>query len=357
MVMNKRLLLVLVLVLMLTAVPATSALAAPLFDGGQTVGSGETINNDVILFNGDLAIEAGGVVNGNVILFNGSAEVSGAVQGDLVLFNGDLDATETAVVTGECVVLNGRINDGSASGLGCTNVGGLPDIAALNAIPGSLPAAFSDGPGRHMRPADSGGSFVGGLFGVIGRSLLFGLLAFAAAAAAPAHLAQAQQTARHKTMASGAVGFLTAVAVPSLAAILTLISIVLLLVCIGIVGFALVFAIMAALAVATLFGWIVMGSVLGRWLASKLDRSMSAPLTAALGTFLLTFGLGFFGLIPFVFGEGLVTMIMLFVGLGAVTLTKFGTQPYPLTGEATPPGVKEDAAKITAVLNTLPDEE
>lgn len=355
--MNKRLLLVLVLVLLLTAVPATTALAAPSFDEGQTVGSGEEINNDVILFNGDLAIEEGGVVNGNVILFNGSAEVSGTVQGDLVLFNGNLDAEETAVVTGSCVVLNGRINDGSASGLGCTNVGGLPDIAALNTIPGSLPGGLGGGPDRHMRPDDSGESFVGGLFGVIGRSLLFGLLAFAAAAAAPAHLSQAQQTARHKAMASGAVGFLTAVAVPSLAVLLTLISAVLLLVCIGIVGFALVFAILTALAVAALFGWIVMGSALGHWLGGKLNRPMSASLTAALGTALLTFGLGFLGLFDFAFGVGLVTMVLLFVGLGAVTLTKFGAQPYPLVGGIGSVVVKEDAAKVTAVLDTLPDEE
>lgn len=355
--MNKRLWMVLVLVLLLTAVPASTALAAPSFDDGQTVGSGETINNDVILFNGDLAIEAGGVVNGNVILFNGSATLAGDVQGDLVLFNGNLDATETAVVSGDCVVLNGSINDQTVRGLGCTNVGGLPDIFPLASLSRGLPAAFGDGPGRDLRSPAPGESFFGGLAGVIGRSLLFGLLAFAAVALAPAHMQQVQQTVRQKSVASGAVGFLTAVAVPSLAVLLTLISAVLLLVCIGIVGFALVFAVLAALGVAALFGWVAMGDLLGQWLSRRLNWTMSPPLTAAVGTFLLTFGLGFFGLIPFVFGEGLVSMIILFVGLGAVALTKFGTQSYPLVGEINSPTVKEDAVKVTAVLETLPDKE
>jgi hypothetical protein len=350
--MNKRLLLVLVLVLLLTAVPVTTALAAPPFDDGQTVGSGEEINNDVILFNGDLAIEEGGMVKGNVILFNGSVAVSGTVQGDLVLFNGDLEAEETAVVTGDCVVLNGSINDGSASGLGCTNVGGLSDTFPLASLSRGLPAAFSEGPGRDMRSPGAGESFVGGLAGVIGRSLLFGLLAFAAIALAPAHMQQVQQTVRQKSVASGAVGFLTAVAVPSLALFLTILSAILLLVCIGIVGFALVFAMLAALGVAALFGWIAMGDLLGQWFSRRLNWAMSPALTAAVGTFLLTFGLGLFGLVPFVFGEGLVSMVILVVGLGAVALTKFGTQPYPLVRP-----VKEDAAKVTAVLDTLPDDE
>lgn len=350
--MTKRLWIVIALVLLLTAVPASTALAAPQFDDGQTVGSGETINNDVILFNGNLQIESGGVVNGNVILFNGSATLAGNIQGDLVLFNGDLNAAETAVVTGDCVVLNGSINDGSAGGLGCTNVGGLPDTFPLASLSRGLPAAFGEGPGRPMRSPGAGESFAGGLAGVIGRSLLFSLLAFAAIALAPAHMQQVQQTIRQKSVASGAVGFLTAVAVPSLALFLTILSAILLLVCIGIVGFALVFAMLAALAVAALFGWIATGDLLGQWLSRRLNWAMSPALTAAVGTFLLTFGLGLFGLIPFVFGEGLVSMVILFVGLGAVALTKFGTQPYPLVRL-----VKEDEAKVTAVLDTLPDDE
>jgi hypothetical protein len=350
--MKKRLFMVLVWVLLLMAVPASTALAAPLFDSGQTVADGETINNDVLLFDGNLTVEAGGVINGNVILFNGSAVLAGDIQGDLVLFNGNLDAAETAVVGGDCVVLNGSINDQTARGLGCTNVGGLPDIFPLTTLSRGLPAAFNEGAGRHMRPTSTGESFVGGLAGVIGRALLFALLAFAAVALAPAHMQEVQQTIRQKPVASGAVGFLTAVAVPSLAMLLSLISAILLLVCIGIVGFAVVFALLAALGVAALFGWIAMGDLLGQWLSNRLDRAYSPALTAALGTFLLTFGLGLFGLMPFVFGEGLVSMIVLVIGLGAVTLTKFGTQPYPLVRLA-----KMDETKIAAVLDTLPDEE
>ena len=350
--MNKRMLLVVVLVLLLTAVPASVALAAPPLDGDQTVETGESVNNDVILLEGDLEIQTEGTVNGDVVLFKGNANISGTINGDLVLFNGDLDAAETAVINGECVVLNGDINDNTA-GLGCTNVGGLPDflpLAGLAGLANQVNPQFEDGPHRPDRvPAPDSG--IGSFIGVIARSLLFGILAFAVVSLAPNHLSQVESALKRKPVASGTVGFLTAVAVPTLAVLLSVISAVLLLICIGIVGFAVVFALLAGLGVATLFGWIAVGDLLGQWLAQRTNRQkMSPALVAALGTFTLTFGLGLFGLIPFMIGEGLVGMIITFVGLGAVTLTKFGTQPYPLVRI-----VGENQDKVTAVLNTLPD--
>ncbi|MBK8987942.1 MAG: hypothetical protein IPM39_18050 [Chloroflexi bacterium] len=353
--MNKRMLLVLVLVLLLTAVPASAAFAAPPFDGDQTVETGESVNNDVILFEGSLEIEPEGTVNGNVALFKGDANISGTINGDLVLFNGNLDAAETAVINGDCVVLNGSINDNSAAGLGCTNVGGLPDflpLAALAGLANQVSPQFGEGPHRTVRgPSADTGSGVGSFIGVIARSLLFGILAFAVVSLAPNHLSQVESALRRKPVASGTVGFLTAVAVPTLALLLTLISAVLLLICIGIVGFAVVFALLAGLGVAALFGWIAVGDLLGQWLAQRANRQkMSPAMVAAMGTFALTFGLGLFSLIPFMIGEGLVSMIITFVGLGAVALTKFGTQPYPLVRM-----MGENQDKVTAVLDTLPD--
>lgn len=354
--MIKRIFWVMAVALLLTAVPAGTVLAAPPFDGDQTVETGETVNNDVILFDGDLDIQVDGVVNGDVVLFNGDASLAGAINGDLVLFNGNLEAQETAVINGDCVVLNGNINDDTSRGLGCTNVGGIPTfgaLAGLTELGNNFPGRMDDMPGRHNRPPDTGPSFLGGLAGAFASGLLFSLLAFAIVSLAPAHLSQVQAAVRQKPVASGAVGFLTAVSVPTLALFLTLLSALLLLICIGIIGFAVVFAMLAVLAVAMLLGWVAMGGLLGQWLVRRFNRpKMSPALAAALGTFVLTFGLNFFGLIPFVLGEGLVGMIVTFIGLGAVALTKFGTQPYPLVRV-----VEEDEDKVTAVLNTLPDDE
>lgn len=151
-------------------------------------------------------------------------------------------------------------------------------------------------------------------------------------------------------MASGGVGLLTVVAVPSLAVLLLLTSVVLLIVCIGLIGFPIVFAMLLALTAAVLFGWIAVGHLFGQQLAEPLRlKNRSLPVTAALGTAVLTFILGLMGAIPFVFGAGLLTFLALCLGLGATALTQFGTRPYPAAA-----AVQEDEAKVTAVLETLP---
>jgi hypothetical protein len=65
----------------------------------------------------------------------------------------------------------------------------------------------------------------------------------------------------------------------------------------------------------------------------------------------MTFLLGFLTAVPFTFGVGLVSLVLGFIGLGAVALTRFGTRPYPSIVFV------EDDIKINSVLDTLPDKE
>jgi len=363
--MKRKHFLVLLIVLLLTALPVGSAFAAPPFQDDTTVETGETVRNDVILFDGDLEVEDGGTITGDVVLFNGDADISGTLKGDLVLFNGDFKADETAVIHGDCITFNGSIEDNTAEGLGCTSVEGLPFTAAMSGLMNEISTnidvdemnkEFDDIPEVYYEPPSAAERFVGGTFGAIARSLVFAALAFVVVAVAPTHLQQVETTIRKKPVAGGTVGFLTAIAVPALAAILAVISAILLIICIGIVGFAIVFAMMALLGIAGLFGWIAMGDLLGQWLAGRFGwHKMSPAVVAALGTGLLTFTLGFLSAIPFTFGVGLVSMIISFIGLGAVALTKFGTQPYPLVRIVGEDDV--DDIKIQTVLDTLPDDE
>lgn len=352
--MQKKHIFVLLIVLLLTAVPMSAAYAAPPFQEDTVVETDEVVRNDVVLFDGDLEVQEGGKISGSVVLFNGDAEIAGTITGDLVMFNGDFAADSTADIQGDCIVFNGSIDDATETGLGCTNVSA--DMPAF--IPGLVSAVSPQfQPGGDFEDVEintpsAAERFVGGTFGALARSILFAALAFVVVAAAPAHLQQVKATIRQKPMAAGTVGFLTAVAVPALAAILAVISAVLIIVCIGFVGLALVFAMLAALGIAALFGWIAMGDLLGQWLARRFGWRMSPAVIAAVGTGALTFTLGFLSAIPFTFGVGLVSLIITFIGLGAVTLTKFGTQPYPLVNL-----IVEDEIKINSVLKTLPDED
>lgn len=320
-----------------------------------TVASGETVNNDVVLFDDDLEVEEGGAIDGNVTLFQGNATIAGTINGDLVLFNGDLAARETAVINGDCVLLNGTLRDETDGRVGCTRVGSLPNfIPALGNLPGMRdavePAAEPASDARLFL------SFLANSFGALLSGLLMGGLAFVTASLLPNHLGQVQATLRAKPVASGGVGLLTTVAVPSLIVLLSLISAILLIVCIGILGFGMVLALILVLVAAALFGWIAVGTLVGRWLAYRLNRQWRLPVTAALGTLLMTFTLNFLGGIPFVWGEGLLSMLILSMGLGAVALTQFGMRAYPPESELDVL-IYEDEAKVTAVLETLPADE
>lgn len=335
-------------VLLALLVTTGSVLAAPPFD--TSVKKGETVNNDVVVFDGDLTIEDGAVVNGDVVVFNGRADVAGSVNGDLVLFNGDLDAASTAVITGDCVLLNGSLTDNTENSLNCTDVENLPNvIPALSNLPEMMGIDNAD---FEVNVPDTEPGFLGKVGGAAGRSLLMGLLAFVVATFAPQHLTQVQTAVQRKPVASGAVGVLTAFAVPSLAFLLLLISILLIVLILtaplGLLGLAIIFMLFLAMFAAGLEGWISIGNALGQRLADPINlKNRNLATTAALGTAVLTFAIGLLGALPFVFGEGLLTMLVMSVGLGAAALTRFGTKDYPLLAVAAEP------EKVTAVLETL----
>lgn len=367
--------------IILLLVSVTAVLAAPSFD--VVVEDGEEINNDVVLFNDNLEIQPGAVVNSDVIVFNGSARIAGEVNGDVTVFNGDLEITRDTEINGECVLLNGELRDSSRSAgtTQCTAVehaglAGLvgtlsnrfappaippiptiPSMPTIPAIPpiGEAPEIPVAPPRSHANDGFGAGNILAALSGAV----VLGLLGMLVAAVIPHHLEQIQTTARQKPAASGVVGVLTAVAVPSLIALLVPVSALLTLICIGLLGFPIILALSIAFVAALFIGWIAIGTLLGQRLFNRRkDRTTRLPLVAGAGTALLTLIFSLLWALPFTFGVGLLALAATSVGLGAVTLTQFGRRAYPVTvmPENTPPSPGEDEDKIRIVLQTLPDE-
>lgn len=353
-----------------------------------TVEAGETVSGDITILEGDLFVEDGAVVTGDISILSGNAVIAGQVDGDIVLMSGTLEFTDTAVVNSDsCVVLGGRfINSGSVN-LQCDHLSGdLPNIPALvapfaNAVVGDYEGirvssettgdvsyqsdeeyseydewgAWEESDYQNYEHNRRPGFFLK-MLGVFVRTFFAGLLGFAVATLFPNHLEQVKSTVQEKLLVSGAVGGLTSLAAVVLNILLSPIIAVLVLVCgIGLIlGLGLIVPQLAAMAL----GWVTMGALvgdkLGRWFNLN---TRSAPLLTAVGTAALTFTLGFFGAIPFVVGEGLISVIIAWIGLGAVALTKFGTRPYPpyLSDEIRI--ITPDADKVNAVLDTLPDDD
>ena len=391
--MKRSVLIPMILAVLLIAALAPAAFAAPLSD--TIIEANEVVNNDVVVFDGDLQIQSGAVVNGDVAVFNGDAFVDGQVNGSLTLFNGDLVAGADAHITGECVLLNGlATGDGfrDRSSGSCTaiqsleiaplaelapffrefqNVPGLelPELAPLPTMPAmpeiepmpTMPAmpAQPASPAVPSVPSARGPEHTfrnatAQFFGILASSLLFGFLGLLTAAIMPNQLRQIATTARDKSMVSGMAGALTAVAVPSLIVLLIPVSIILTFVCIGLLGFPIMFLLGLALVAGLFLGWIAVGTWLGLRLFGRGKSGDRIVRSAALGTALLTFIVEVLGWISFGIAGGILTFVVLSIGLGAVALTQFGMKPYPRRPRAITPTDGPDANKVENVLSTLP---
>lgn len=332
---------------------------------GTVVEADETIRNDIVLLDEDLTIQEGAVVKGDIALFGGNATIAGEVDGDIVLFGGNLTAMETAVIDGDCALLGGSLTDETAEGINCTDVTFGEDFApAISAIADNFnlqeppePPAPPVPPDWPQRSAFS--RFVSGVAEAAGQTLVMALLALGVAYLLPTHLKRAEESVRRQPILSGTVGFLTALSVPVILVLLGITSAILTLVCIGILGFPIIFVLAVAFVAAMVFGWIAMGDLVGTWLAERMNlQNRSLPVTAALGTGAITLLIGLIGALPFMIGEGLLTIVIGSIGLGAATLTRLGTRPYPPYAEPVDEKpITEDPEKISSILETLPVED
>jgi hypothetical protein len=360
----KRFAILLILILLL--IPTGVALAGP---SDRIIEAGESLDEDITIFGEELEVQEGAIVNGDVVIFGGNAtlagtvngdvtvwggniELSGPINGDLVMFGGNVDMAGAADVSGECTLLGGSIHDEEGL-LHCASFGDGSDlhIPPIPAFPG-LPPKPEFEPESPAEPPHIVIEKGGGIGEAIGRSLALGLLALVVAALFPGQLGQVSEVISQRPVVSGTVGLLTAVAAPSLMALLALVSALLIIACIGFLGFPIILLMGVALGAAAVLGWISVGNLLGRRLADGLKlNNRNLTTTAALGTIVLTLVAGVMSQLSFWLGGWLwsaVALLLACVGLGAVALTKFGTRPYP-------PPVSE--AKVAAVLETLPDEE
>jgi hypothetical protein len=121
---------------------------------------------------------------------------------------------------------------------------------------------------------------------------------------------------------SGGLGCLTIVVAPFLLLLLVL--------TICLIPVALVVSIL--LGVVITFGWIILGYEVGMRLGRQFHQEWAAPLAAGLGTFLLVVVGGLLNILPPI-GWTYVTAVSS-LGIGAVLLTRLGTQDYVPTSFA-----------------------
>ncbi len=343
-------------VLLLIALPTGAAFAAPdpddisgfpfdrILPGEDFIlKDGETERGDVVVLGGSAEIEDGAVLEGDLAVFAGDVEIGGTVQGNVAVIGGDVDALGTAHIEGDCVVMGGEFDIGEGAridgevvtnpegswfpfvGRGDWNWEGrrIPPLPSLPS-PGTTPLSPSRIVYRHET------SFAGRVGGALLSAIAIGVVALLAALFWPRQTDRVRSVVLRQPAASGLVGFLTLLAVGLLTPFLVLLSLVLILVCIGLLGFPLIALLWLIVGAACLFGWAAIGQLVGRWIGGRLGiQGMTPAAEAGLGAFGLSLVLGLIQAIPFVGISGsLLSFGILCVGLGAVVLTRFGRRDY-----------------------------
>lgn len=311
--------------------------ATPVFadgDGGRiifgdsfTLESGERMDGDLVVLGGKVVLEVRSRVDGTVAIIGGSARVAGEVEDDLVVFGGDVVLRATAVVDGDLITIGGSVQREEGAIVRGSQVEGLE----LEGLPrfGTFPTRLSFGRGR-----DVWSSSIFNIFRDIFVAVALAALGLLVVLFWPKQTEMVGQAVLAAPLPSGGVGFLTGVVA------VVLIVLFAITICLSPVAFLLG----VAMLVAGVFGWIAVGLLVGQRLLEAFKVKGITPLIAvAAGTLLISS----LRAVPCL--GALIAFVVGCVGLGAVVLTRFGTQTYPLPTPVPPaPPVLAQPEEIAA---------
>jgi hypothetical protein len=303
-----------VLLTMLAALllPQTALAQGPIGDkfvmgGSFVLHDGDVLSGSLVVLGGSATLEEGSTVQGDVVLAGGSVQVSGQVGGSIVVAGGLISLRDTAVVQGDITVVGGNVDrDPGAQVNGSITDGAVSPFTLFS--PGGI---FSDVQ-VHFNPMLE-------VLWFFLRTFMWAALAVLVVLFLQRQTERAAKAAVTQPLIAGGLGLLTVIVVPLLA--LT-VSLTIILIPVGLVA-------MLALVISWAFGVIVVGTEVGKRIADLLKQEWALAASAGIGTFVLTLvtnGLGW--LVPCV---GWVAPALVgVIGLGAVLLTRFGTQNYPV---------------------------
>ncbi len=330
--------LLLVFVLIGLGTLATAHAQGPIYGdrlimGGRfTLRAGEIVRGDVVIFGGVADLQADSLVTGDVAIIGGTASIDGHVQGNISVVGGVLQLGPHAVVEGNAVEVGGQFDrDPSAIiqgdvihsfDFGRRNLDGI-EIPLPEDIPVPQPD-FSPQQSNPMR----------GIFEFFFYLMTQGLTALAWAIVmaafglllvilAPQHGMRARQTIVNRPLVNFAVGLLT------ILLLIPVFSALMITICLAPLAMALGLLILLA----SLLGWLTVGWELGHRVLEALHVDSTTPLTEALiGIVLLTLMWRLPMVIPFLGTLASWTVGIVFgcLGLGAIILSRFGTQVYPV---------------------------
>jgi hypothetical protein len=268
---------------------------------GQTyhLRSGHTVDNDLTVIGANATLDQNSTVNGSVAVIGGSMTIDGTVNGDVSVIGSDVSLEQHAVVKGSIDTVGGNVRRASEAIVEGKSVGNTPLIPRITTL-------------RTPAMQVSFDPITAPLMAMF-QALALAALAVVVNLFVPIPMERTGRTAVAVPAASGGVGCLTLL-------VLVVMTITIILIPVSVLGLLVV-------GVAALFGWLAIGLLVGRQIAVLLKQSWTEPVNAGVGTLVITLLANLLNIIPCI--GWTVSALLGLVALGAVILTRFGTQVYP----------------------------
>jgi hypothetical protein len=276
--------------------------------GNFTLKSGETQEGTLFVLGGNVVLQVDSTVTGDVLLLGGNLQSSGIVQGSIVSLGGLVRLESQAVVARDVVMIGSQLSRAA---------GARVEGDVIDRIEGQFSQYFPGG--VELPRFDVGFPPFINVLGFLFKLFLWTALAVLVALFLPAHTQRVTHTAIRQPLIAGGLGLLTVVVLPPMLLLLT----------VTILLIPLSLALAAVAALAWCYGLVALGLEVGRRLAEVLKQEWAPAVSAAAGTFVLILVInGARELIPCV--GWIVPAVVGMLGLGAVVLTRFGMQAYPM---------------------------
>jgi hypothetical protein len=292
------------------------------FGGSYTLRSGERLSGDLVVFGGNAQLETDTRVDGNIVVIGGEADIAGRVRGDMVIVGGGVRLRSTAEVDGQLVRVGGMLQKDEGAQIHGGESGGA-NIPPIPPIPTRPPVEYWP-----LIGVNTFFNFVVNVMYDLGVTVALALLAALVVVLWHEPVERVSQTIVNAPAASWGVGALTVLAFVVVLPAFAVLSAILIIACgLGLLGFGVIAAASVALVVGWLMGWIALGQFVGQRLLDMLGNRHPTPAaSAAVGTAVLT--LFWLGLAPLCGMGWLIFAVLSPLGLGAVVLTRFGSQDY-----------------------------
>jgi hypothetical protein len=270
-----------------------------------------------------------------VVVFGGNLTVEGEIDQNLVAIGGVVTLEDTAVVYGDLVApasVFRRVEGSQVYGQIITdsgtldiqipdvpdipdvpNVPDIPDMPDVPDIPDVTPNPFTvfDQISYTLTPITN-------VLWAIIRAFAFSTVAIIVVLFVPDHIRRTSEALVSYPVLSGGLGLLSMIiAIPIMLIFTIMIILIPATILVSIV-----------LSLGLFFGWIAVGLEIGRRIADAISREWSTPIQAGVGTFAMTIVIGSISLVLWGFVSFLLIIGICSIGLGAILLTRFGTQDY-----------------------------